>query len=1449
MKLNIYGNQPIIAPRDPELPMEVTTKNYVDTLVGTHASDSSLHITTAERELLSGLTIGSSALNQLEGLTGNVQQQLDARVKKAGDTMTGPLVLPGNPMEPLQAATKQYVDAIEEAKLDLAGGVMTGNLFLVGDPTSNLHGATKRYVDNSVANHAADDNLHITATQNEFLDAVTVSAVEVNRLDGVTGNVQTQIDERVRLDGGVMTGELSLSGLPTVDAHAANKKYVDDKDALAVKKAGDTMTGPLVLSGAPVLETQAANKKYVDDQRTAHEADKSLHLTEGQNTWIDGITVSSEEVNRLAGVEGDVQTLLNAKFDKVGGTISGDVTLAEGKTVFVSKVPEGQTELVNKAYVDSRIKGLQWRDPVTEVNLVDDSLSTPPTEPVIADTYIVGAAATGEWLGKEGYVVQFQDEGWKFLQGRPVQKGDRFGVGFTTETPVSGGLVGNGSKIATVVSVLEGVITYSFGDHTPSSTTLVFDPEAKHFGVSYSFTDEGHWVATNTSANLTPGEGMRLDGNLLNLNLGDGIAIVDNIIAADLDKSTGLDVVGGKVAMKAANPTVKLSAAGAEVGAGVLADIADRVSKTVDSDVSAVVTVKATGGLRVESPVLVGADATNKTYVDGLDAAMDLRVDSLETTVGGLTTDAVTKAYVDQQDELAVKKTGSTMTGHLTLNADPTSNLHAVTKAYSDAELAEHAADDSLHITPTQNTFLDGITITSTEANYLEGVTSPVQAQIDSKLKRDGDTLTGPLNVHLAPVANMQVANKQYVDEGVALKVSKSGDTMTGALVLPGAPTTSLEAANKGYVDSEITSHTNNTNLHISAGERVLLSGITVDSTEINSLEGVTGNVQTQVDSKLPKAGGTLTGDLALAGAPTLGVHATNKTYVDDGLALGVKKAGDTMTGALVLPGAPEAELEAANKGYVDSEKASLKDYVDSQDALKLNKTGGTLTGSLILKGAPEAELEAATKQYVDTGLTTLQGQIETDAGALGGRVTTLEGEVAGLLLDPVTKEYVDQADALKLDKTGGTMTGHLLLHANPVQDLHPATKQYVDAIAQGLAVKPAVRFGTSAPLAATYNNGTQGVNSTLTASANGVLILDGKEARVGDRVLVMHQTNKAQNGDYTVQQIGNAGTPFILKRVVTADQSEEIPGSYFYIFGGDTLKGTGWVFTVDNPITFKIGTDPIYVNQFSGQGSIIAGDGLLLEGNTLSIGTANSNRIVVSGDYIDLAVTGVTPGEYTKFIVDGYGRVSSASNPTTLQGYGITDAQPLANNLTSISAIATNGLVIRNEAGSMVTKEVTVQGVGLEVTNGSGAASGNIIVKSNASSTASIDTIVSRDGEGNFAANKITADLLGNANTATKLKTARDVSITGDVEAAAIAFDGSANVALATSLTETGVAAGTYTKVTVDVKGRVSAAENPDTLAGHGITDAATIARLEAEVADLRKEMNELYLYVMSRI
>ena len=63
-----------------------------------------------------------------------------------------------------------------------------------------------------------------------------------------------------------------------------------------------------------------------------------------------------------------------------------------------------------------------------------------------------------------------------------------------------------------------------------------------------------------------------------------------------------------------------------------------------------------------------------------------------------------------------------------------------------------------------------------------------------------------------------------------------------------------------------------------------------------------------------------------------------------------------------------------------------------------------------------------------------------------------------------------------------------------------------------------------------------------------------------------------------------------------------------------------------------------------------------------------------------------------------------------------------------------------------------------------------------------------------------------GNAATATRWATGRTIALTGDVTGTSGNFDGSGNLSFAATLANSGVPAGTYLKVTVDAKGRVTA-------------------------------------------
>lgn len=114
-------------------------------------------------------------------------------------------------------------------------------------------------------------------------------------------------------------------------------------------------------------------------------------------------------------------------------------------------------------------------------------------------------------------------------------------------------------------------------------------------------------------------------------------------------------------------------------------------------------------------------------------------------------------------------------------------------------------------------------------------------------------------------------------------------------------------------------------------------------------------------------------------------------------------------------------------------------------------------------------------------------------------------------------------------------------------------------------------------------------------------------------------------------------------------------------------------------------------------------------------------------------------------------------------------------------------------------------------------------------------NTLIRRDASGNFVAGTITATLAGNASTATKWATARNLSLTGDATATLTSVDGSAAVSAALTLATVNANTGTFGSATaipvftVNAKGLITAVSTAAistalTIAGGTGTDTVTL-------------------------
>lgn len=138
-------------------------------------------------------------------------------------------------------------------------------------------------------------------------------------------------------------------------------------------------------------------------------------------------------------------------------------------------------------------------DALVQAAVIDRDLSAPPATPAAGDAYIVAAAASGDWSGKEGQLAVWRDNAWYFHQPREgwrvwVQDEDVLlvfdgagwitfsgggggGGGITSLNPADGGMVGINTTATTTsrLSAKSAEVTF---DHDGASMQLKLNKAA-----------------------------------------------------------------------------------------------------------------------------------------------------------------------------------------------------------------------------------------------------------------------------------------------------------------------------------------------------------------------------------------------------------------------------------------------------------------------------------------------------------------------------------------------------------------------------------------------------------------------------------------------------------------------------------------------------------------------------------------------------------------------------------------------------------------------------------------------------------------------------------------------------------------------------------------------------------------------------------------------------------
>ena len=241
-------------------------------------------------------------------------------------------------------------------------------------------------------------------------------------------------------------------------------------------------------------------------------------------------------------------------------------------------------------------------------------------------------------------------------------------------------------------------------------------------------------------------------------------------------------------------------------------------------------------------------------------------------------------------------------------------------------------------------------TLITANTNFAGNITGNVTGNVTGNIT--GNT-TGDLTGNVTASSGTSTFNNLVINGTV--------DFNTAVLTDLGSPSNATDAATKGYVDTEIT--------NLIGGAPGALDTLNELAAALNDDASFNSTITTSIAAKLPLAGGTMTGAIAMGSNKVTGLDsgtasgdAVNKGQLDTMLPL----AGGTMTGNIAIgsnvitsSANPSDDTHLARKAYVDSILGSATSAATSASAASTSATNAASSATAAASSATSAASSA----------------------------------------------------------------------------------------------------------------------------------------------------------------------------------------------------------------------------------------------------------------------------------------------------------------------------------------------------------------------------------------------------------------------------------------------------------------------------------------------------------